>query len=65
LAERRGDVFNYDKNKNGEDKNDKDDKDDNNNDIVDVWAGVLRWVSADGGRQSQTWYDALLAGGER
>jgi hypothetical protein len=37
LAERRGDVFNYDKNENGEDNNDNDD---NNNNKVDVWAGT-------------------------
>jgi hypothetical protein len=65
LAERRGGVFNYDKNKNGKDNDDKDDKDNNNNDKVDVWAEALRWVSADGRGQSQTWYNALLAGGER
>jgi hypothetical protein len=65
LAERRGDVFNYGKNENGEDNDDKDDKDDNNNDKVYVWAGALHWVSPNGRGRSQTWYDALLAGGER
>ena len=46
LAERKGDVFNCDKNKNGEDN---DDEDDNNDNKVDVWSGTLRWVSANGG----------------
>ena len=58
-----GGVFNYDKNKNGKDNNDKDDKDDNNDNKVDVWAGALCWVSANGGGRKQTWYDAFLAGG--
>ena len=53
LAERRGGVFNYDKNKNGKDKNDKDDEDNNNNNKVVVWARALRWVSANGGGKAK------------
>jgi hypothetical protein len=53
LAERRGVVFNYDKNKNSEDNNDKDDKDVNNNNKINVWAGALRWVSANEGGKAK------------
>ena len=53
LAERRGGCFNYDKNENGEDNDDKDDEDVNNNNTIDVWAGALRWVSADGGGEAK------------
>ena len=59
-----GVVFNYDKNKNGEDNDDKDDDDVNNDNKVGVWAGALHWVSADGGGQSQMWYNAFLEGGK-
>ena len=52
LAERRGGVFNYDKNENGKDNDDKDEKDVNNDNNVDVWAGALRWVSAIGGGEA-------------
>ena len=46
-------VFNYDKNENGKENDDKDDKDNNNDNKVDVWAGALRWVSADGGGEAK------------
>jgi hypothetical protein len=48
-----GVVFNYDKNKNGEDNDDKDDDDVNNDNKVGVWAGALHWVSADGGGKAK------------
>ena len=55
LAERRGGVFNYDKNENGKDNNDKDDEDVNNDNKVDVWAGAFHWVSAEqGGKVTST-----------
>ena len=49
LGERGGGDFNDDKKEDREDNNDEDDKDKNNGNKVDVWAGALRWVSADGG----------------
>ena len=56
-----GGVFNYEKNKNGEDNDDKDDEDVNNDNKFTSGQEPCVGYLPMGGR-SQTWYDAFLTG---